>query len=113
MDLKLNILDFDDSISQAFLQTDIDLEGKKDFYFNHLFHHLLWSEGKVTNATPAAHTVVFTSCMSVDFKKLHRQEELNIASCTQPYSILTGPPLYPSLEYVTTICSSCHHCTNH
>lgn len=55
-----------------------------------------------SDAALAAHAVVLTSCMSVD-----------IASCTQPYSILIGPPLYPSLEYVTTICSSCHHCTNH
>lgn len=85
VDLKLNILDFDDSISQAFLQTDIDLEGNKDFDFNHLFHHPLWSEGNCTT----------------------------IASCTQPYSKLTERPFYPSLEYVTTICSSCHHCTNH
>lgn len=66
-----------------------------------------------SNERLAAHAVVFTSCMSVDVKELHHQEKLNIASWAQPYSILTGPPLYPSLEYVTTICSLCHHCTNH
>lgn len=58
MDLELNILDFDDGISQAFLQTDIDLEGNKDFYFNHLFHHLLWSEGKMTVMQRWLHTLL-------------------------------------------------------